>query len=94
MAVAFAHNTVGKVINIGNNFEISINDLAQAVIRQTESKSAIIHVPYSEAYGQGFEDMERRVPNIELINELVGWKPNRDLTTIIADISNEMKKIS
>jgi len=94
MAVAFAHNTVGKVINIGNNFEISINDLAQAVIRQTESKSAIVHVPYTEAYGQGFEDMERRVPNIELINELVGWKPNRDLTTIITDISNEMKKIS
>jgi UDP-glucose 4-epimerase len=94
MAVAFADNTIGKVINVGNNFEISINDLARTIISQTSSKSAIIHVPYSEAYGQGFEDMERRVPNIELINELVGWKPNRDLRTIIADISEEMRKSS
>ena len=92
MAVAFADNTIGKVVNIGNNFEISINDLAQTIISQTLSKSTILHVPYSEAYGEGFEDMERRVPSLELINELVGWKPNRDLRTIIADISEEMKK--
>jgi UDP-glucose 4-epimerase len=46
------------------------------------------------AYGAGFEDMERRVPNIDLINELVRWKPQRDLSTIIADISAEMKKNS
>ena len=91
LAIAFADNTVGKVVNIGNNFEISINDLAKKIIVETESKSAIIHVPYSEAYGDGFEDMERRVPNIDLIKELVGWKPMRDLSTIIADIAKEMK---
>ena len=51
-------------------------------------------VPYSVAYEEGFEDMERRVPNIDLINQLVGWKPKRDLTTIISDISAEMKKNS
>ena len=49
-------------------------------------------MPYEEAYGDGFEDMERRVPSIELINQLVGWKPKRNLSTIIADISAEMKK--
>ena len=94
IAIAFTDNTIGKVINIGNDFEISINDLAQKIIVETDSKSEIVYVPYEEAYGDGFEDMERRVPNIALINELVGWKPKRDLTTIIADISEEMKKSS
>ena len=94
MAVAFASDTVGKVINVGNNVEISINGLAQKVIDETGSKSEIVYMPYQEAYGDGFEDMERRVPNIDLINELVGWKPKRDLSTIIADISTAMKKSS
>jgi UDP-glucose 4-epimerase len=90
IAIAFAGNTVGKVINIGNDFEISINGLAQKIIIETNSKSEIVYVPYEEAYGQGFEDMERRVPNIELIKQLVGWMPQRDLSTIISDISAEM----
>ena len=92
MAIAFADNTIGKVINIGNNFEISIRDLAKKIIEETESKSKIEYVPYAEAYGDGFEDMERRVPNIGLIHQLVDWKPKRDLSTMIADISAEMKK--
>jgi len=92
MAIAFAGNTIGKVINIGNDFEISINGLARKIIDETGSKSEMVYVPYQEAYGDGFEDMERRVPNIDLINQLVGWKPKRDLATIIADISTEMKK--
>ena len=94
LAIAFANNTIGKVINIGNNFEISINSLAKRIIGETKSNSDIVYVPYAEAYGEGFEDMERRVPNIDLINQLVGWKPKRDLSTMIADISAEMKKSS
>jgi len=94
IAIAFAENTIGKVINIGNDFEISINGLAQKIIAETDSKSEIIYVPYEEAYGEGFEDMERRVPNIDLINLLVDWKPKRDLSTIIADICAEMYKSS
>jgi UDP-glucose 4-epimerase len=94
IAIAFADNTIGKAINIGNDFEISINGLAQKIIVETGSKSEIVYVPYNEAYGDGFEDMERRVPNIDLINQLVGWKPKRDLTTMISDISAEMKKNS
>ena len=94
IAIAFAENTIGKVINIGNDFEISINGLAQKIIAETESKSEIVYVPYEAAYGDGFEDMERRVPNIDLISKLVGWKPKRDLSTIIDDISAEMKKSS
>ena len=92
IAIAFAVNTIGKVINIGNNFEISINSLAKKIIDETGSMSEIVYVPYVEAYGDGFEDMERRVPNIELINQLVGWKPKRDLSDMITDISIEMKK--
>lgn len=90
VSIAFSQNTIGKVINIGNNFEISINNLAKKVIDQTNSKSEIVYVPYAEAYGEGFEDMERRVPNIELINSLVGWTPTRDLSTMITDIASSL----
>lgn len=92
IATAFAENTIGKVINIGNDSEISINDLAKKVIRETGSRSTMVYMPYGEAYGEGFEDMERRVPNIDLIHELVGWKPKRNLSTMIADISADMNK--
>jgi UDP-glucose 4-epimerase len=90
--IAFADNTIGKVINIGNDFEISINDLAKKVIGQTNSKSEIVYVPYEEAYGDGFEDMERRVPNIDLIKSLVGWEPKRDLSSMITDIAGFLQK--
>lgn len=89
--IAFSEKTIGKVINIGNDFEISINDLAKRVIEETNSNSEIVYVPYKQAYGDGFEDMERRVPNIELIWSLVGWRPTRDLSTMITDISIYLK---
>jgi UDP-glucose 4-epimerase len=94
IAVAFAQNTIGKVINIGNDFEISIRNLAKKIISETNSKSEIVYVPYAEAYGDGFEDMERRVPNVDLIKQLVGWNPKRDLSTMISDISVEMKRLT
>jgi UDP-glucose 4-epimerase len=90
ISVAFSDNTIGKVINIGNNFEISMNDLAKKIIEETGSKSEIKYVPYSEAYGDGFEDMERRVPNIDLIKSLTGWHPKRDLTQIIKDVAEDL----
>jgi UDP-glucose 4-epimerase len=90
--IAFSDNTIGKVINIGNDFEISINDLAKKIIEQTNSTSEIVYVPYEEAYGDGFEDMERRVPNIDLIKSLVGWEPKRDLSTMISDIADFLQK--
>jgi len=94
IAVAFSDKTIGKVVNVGNDFEISINGLAKKIINETSSRSEISYLPYKEAYGDGFEDMERRVPNLELISELVSWKPKRDLSTIIRDICVEMKKDS
>ena len=92
VGLAFAPNAIGKVVNIGNSVEISINDFAEKIIIETNSNSEIIHVPYLEAYGEGFEDMDRRIPNIDLINELIGWKPKRDLSIIISDIASEMNK--
>ena len=92
LAIAFSERTIGKVINIGNNYEISIKNLARKIIDETKSKSEIVYVPYDEAYGENFEDMERRVPNIELIKEMVGWVPKRNLSQIIDDIVREMKK--
>jgi UDP-glucose 4-epimerase len=91
ISVAFSDKTIGKVINIGNNFEISMNDLAKKIIEETGSKSEIKYVPYSEAYGDGFEDMERRVPNIDLIKSLTGWQPQRNLTQIIKDVAEDLR---
>jgi UDP-glucose 4-epimerase len=92
LLVAFNENTLGKVINIGNNYEISMNDLAEKIIKQVHSNSYVNHISYEEAYGAGFEDMSRRVPNLALIKELTGWSPKRDLTTIIEDICLELRK--
>ena len=91
ISVAFSDKTIGKVINIGNNFEISMNDLAKKIIEETGSKSKIKYISYLEAYGEGFEDMERRVPNIDLIKSLTGWQPKRDLTQIIRDIVEDLR---
>jgi UDP-glucose 4-epimerase len=90
IAIAFSEQTIGKALNVGNNFEISMNKLAEKIIAETGSRSKIIHVPYEIAYGNGFEDMDRRVPNIDLIGNLVGWMPKRNLSTIISDISEEI----
>jgi UDP-glucose 4-epimerase len=90
VATAFSDKTIGKILNIGNNFEISINELARKIIKDTGSSSEIVHVSYMDAYGDEFQDMERRVPNIELIKELVGWSPTRDLSTIIKDTISDI----
>lgn len=92
--VAFSEKTLGRAVNIGNNAEISMNDLAEKIIRQTNSKSSIHHISYAEAYGQGFEDMTRRVPNLSLIKELTGWSPRRDLSMIIEDVSTSIRNSS
>jgi UDP-glucose 4-epimerase len=91
IAVAFSDKTIGQVINIGNNKEISMNDLAQTIVKLTNSTSEIKYIPYAEAYGEGFEDMERRVPNIDLIYALTGWKPKKNLEDIIKDVARDLQ---
>jgi UDP-glucose 4-epimerase len=77
---------VGEVFNVGNSEEISIGDLAQMVKKLTGSHSEIRLVPYDEAYQPGFEDMERRVPSIEKISRLVGYKPKLKLREIVGRV--------
>ena len=74
---------VGEVVNVGNTEEISIEGLAQLVKQRTGSKSAIEYVPYDQAYEPGFEDMMRRVPCVDKLQALTGFRPLTPLTEII-----------
>jgi UDP-glucose 4-epimerase len=76
----------GQVINVGNNQEISITGLARRVIELTNSQSELKYIPYDQVYGDGFEDMQRRVPCIERLKALTGYEMTRDLDTIIRDV--------
>ncbi len=82
--------TVGTVVNVGSQDEISITGLAQKVIEELGSRSAIVYQPYDVAYEEGFEDMQRRVPDLTRINKFTGWAPQRDLSTIIKDVATDM----
>ena len=77
---------VGQVFNVGNPEEISIGELAKLVKKLTGSDSKIRRIPYDEAYQPGFEDMHRRLPNIEKISRLVGFKPKIKLHQIVTRI--------
>lgn len=74
---------IGDVFNIGNDQEITMNDLAQRVKEATGSPSPIIHIPYEQAYSEGFEDMRRRVPDLTKIGQLIGYKPRIGIDEII-----------
>ena len=78
--------SIGEVYNVGGVGEVSINELAQKVLSKVGSTSKIIHVPYSEAYPQGYEDMLRRVPNTQKIRNQFGWIPENSLDQIIEDV--------
>jgi len=82
----------GDVFNVGNDHEISIKDLAMKVKEMTKSPSEIEFIPYEKAYGPGFEDMERRCPNIEKLAKLTGFKPNHDLDFIIQSVIDYFKE--
>lgn len=82
---------VGQVFNVGSRSEVSINNLAASIIAQLGSSSVVTHIPYEEAYEAGFEDMERRRPDTQRIEALLGWTPKRDLSTIIADVATDVR---
>jgi len=76
----------GDPFNVGALNECSINELAELIVAKTGSDSKIVHIPYEEAYEEGFEDMERRVPDITRIRNLTGWEPTRTLDDILDDV--------
>ncbi len=82
----------GEIFNVGNNKEVTINELAQKVKEMTDSDSEIEHIPYEKAYGPGFEDMQRRCPSIKKINKLIGFKPSYDLEAMIQSVIDYFKE--
>ena len=91
LSVIDSDQSVGSVYNIGNDREISIAALASLVISRLESKSAVVKKSYDDAYGAGFEDMQRRVPDISKIKSVTGWAPSRSLESIIDDIAGDLR---
>ena len=87
LLVMDSNNAIGEVFNVGNNQQITIMELAKKVIEITGSTSSIEKIAYETAYPEGFEDMQRRVPDISKINQVLGWLPDINLDQIIKDIA-------
>jgi UDP-glucose 4-epimerase len=86
MALVDEPKAVGEIFNVGSEGEVSINDLAERIKKMTGSSSRIIRVPYEDAYQEGFEDMERRVPDITKIKRLVGYQNTHTLDDILTKV--------
>jgi UDP-glucose 4-epimerase len=82
---------VGEVVNIGNNQEISVEALAALIIERTRSNSAIQYIPYDQAYEPGFEDMARRVPSLEKLIRLTGFRFTTSLPTIVDRVASSVE---
>ena len=82
--------SIGQVFNIGGIEETSIKELAQEVINLTSSKSKIIFSTYTDSYGEGFEDMQRRVPDLSKIKNFISWQPTFSLKQIISDVAQSL----
>jgi UDP-glucose 4-epimerase len=90
LALVGTDKTINEVYNVGGTGEITIKELAETIIKLTNSKSTIEYIPYEKAYAPGFEDMQRRVPDITKIKEAIKWQPQRDLSQIIADVASHI----
>lgn len=82
---------IGEVFNIGSQEEINIEQLAKYIINLTNSSSKIEYIPYAQAYEEGFEDMQRRIPDISKIRKFIGFKPTYTLSEIIKDTIGYLK---
>jgi UDP-glucose 4-epimerase len=83
--------TIGHVFNVGGVGETTIQQLAEKIISKTNSKSTISYTPYSEAYPPGYEDMQRRVPDITKLQKDLSWKPEHNLESIISDVAKDKR---
>jgi UDP-glucose 4-epimerase len=82
----------GEIFNIGSTDRINMNDLAKRVIEQTGSQSEIIHIPYDQAYGPGYEDMRHRAPSLEKTHAAIGYEPKISLDKILDAVISEMRQ--
>jgi UDP-glucose 4-epimerase len=85
-------STIGDYFNVGGVGETTIKELASKIIEHTNSKSTLKHIPYTDAYPAGFEDMQRRVPDITKIKKTVNWQPTHTLDSIIDSVAASLKK--
>ena len=92
LTLAATDSAIGEVYNIGGVGETTIKQLAEKIIERTKSTSTIIFTPYDDAYPTGYEDMQRRVPDISKIKNAIGWSPDKNLENIIDDVSTEVQK--
>jgi len=83
LAVLGHPDAVGEVFNVGSQEEVSINELAQRILRKSPTLAGIEWIPYEQAYDRGFEDMRRRVPDTTKLRRLTGWNPVRRLDDIL-----------
>ena len=90
VALMESRQAEGETFNVGARDEISISDLAKHIVRTLNSSSSISMVPYEQAYEVGFEDMERRRPDITKVEQFVGWKPEFNLNDIVLDVAKYM----
>ena len=82
----------GQAFNVGSQEEVTIEDVAKKVIALTQSRSQIIYVPYQEAYEEGFEDMQRRVPDTTKLHNLIGFRPTLNLQEIIQSVVESLRR--
>jgi UDP-glucose 4-epimerase len=92
LMIAKNDSTIGEVYNVGGIGEVTIKQLADKVIERTNSNSTISYTPYETAYPAGYEDMQRRIPDISKIKSALGWVPEKSLDNIIDDVAAEMAK--
>ncbi len=91
IALSETDSTIGDYFNVGGVGEISIRELANTILERTSSSSKIKHIPYSEAYPEGFEDMQRRVPDISKIKKAIDWEPKHSIDSIIDSVAASIK---
>jgi UDP-glucose 4-epimerase len=91
LTLAATDSTIGDVFNVGGVGETTMKELAEKIIKQTNSTSTITYTKYEDAYPAGFEDMQRRVPDITKIKNTINWAPANTLDSIIDDVASSMR---
>jgi UDP-glucose 4-epimerase len=91
LTLAATDSTIGDVFNVGGVGETTMKELAEKIISRTTSTSTITYTPYIDAYPAGFEDMQRRVPDITKIKNTINWSPTNTLDSIIDDVASHMR---
>jgi UDP-glucose 4-epimerase len=92
IALTKDESTIGDYFNVGGVGETTMRELALKVIERTGSQSQLLSIPFDQAYGPGFEDMQRRVPDISKIKAKLGWEPTHNLDSIIDSVAAYLKK--